>query len=711
MKYEYTLKPLTIRGKQLKTHMVHSRCYNMFGDTPEHFRKATNFYCGIADAGAATVTLSIGTFPDCDGQRSVMSNMEMDDPAVAARFTQMIAEIHKHGSLCSASLMNVEPQQFSICELPQDEWDAIPKTGDYNPNFINKPTISEARIEGMIQDYVKQCTALKEMGFDQVTFYMCYRASILATALSPVLNKRTDRYGGTTMEERARLPLEVLRRVRQAVGEDFIIECQISGEEEAPGYTVEDWLNFCALCDDYVDIWQIRGWEGSCVHVTGFNSSKEAPFALRYAEAFCKRGLKAKAAPVGGFGDPDMMEAFLREGKTDLIAMARGFMCEPHRMEKLRQEQGDDIAPCLRCMKCLHPSCPVNPALSLMEDPTVYPDLPPEAKKVAVVGGGAAGMRAAIECARLGHHVTLFEKNSYLGGQMLYAEQQDFKWQFGDFLRWLIRQTEKCGCEIRLNTPADPQELKREGYDAIICAVGSQPKMPPVPGADAPGVWNIDEVYNGSARLGHHVVVVGGGDSGRETGLYLARKGHQVTVLTRSQQGYTDNNHCILGVVQAYQNCGNLEMVEFAETTLIEPHRVCCTVKVNMPRRALTFNSVSQLSRRPRQNAAPIPGLIYPEFPFTPPELPVGGAGKNGRKTGFPHPKEEVPEIRPEEIVTEHRIIDCDSVVVSGGRTSCHDAAAAFAGAAPRVFLVGDAIEPGSLAEVATSAFAAAREI
>ena len=98
MTYETILSPVQVGSRTLKSHIVHSKCYNMFGDGPDDFRKATNFYCGIADAGAATVTLSIGTFPDCRGERSVMSNMDMDDPRVAAGFTAMIREIHRHGT-------------------------------------------------------------------------------------------------------------------------------------------------------------------------------------------------------------------------------------------------------------------------------------------------------------------------------------------------------------------------------------------------------------------------------------------------------------------------------------------------------------------------------------------------------------------------------------------------------------------------------------
>lgn len=128
------------------------------------------------------------------------------------------------------------------------------------------------------------------IGFDMVTFYVSYRGSILSCSLSPLLNQRTDQYGGPSMKDRATLTLEIFRRVREACGEDFIIEVQISGSEEAPGYTEEDFLDYCALCEGLVDIFQIRGWDGSYTHVNGHNTTPENPYNLRFAEAFKNGG-------------------------------------------------------------------------------------------------------------------------------------------------------------------------------------------------------------------------------------------------------------------------------------------------------------------------------------------------------------------------------------------------------------------------------------
>lgn len=466
--YEHIFSPVIINGITLKSRLTHTKSGGGVDGTEESFQKATRYFTNIAKNGAALVCMIVGSWPDCEGKRSVMSRLFMDDPQVQAGFTRMIGEVHKYGTLCTASLMNVEPQELNISHL--DHWDFDWK-GDYNPNFKNKPEISAARIDGMIDDFVFQCRELQRIGFDGVTFYMSYRASILANAISPVLNQRKDQWGGNTLEERARLPLTVFRRVKEACGQNFLIEIQTSAEEEQPGYDVEYWLDFCQMCEGLVDIFQIRGWDGSYTHVGGYNSTKESPWNLQFAEKFKARGIKALCAPVGGFGDPDTMEQFLAEGRTDLIAMARQYYADTSFGIKLQEGRGADVTPCLRCMgKCDSPSCAVNPYSMLLQNPGLFPATK-GSKKVAVIGGGPAGVRAALAADEQGHQVTIFEKSDALGGQAKFAVYPDFKWNLRDYLYWMRRQVAQSGCQVRLNTLATPEQIKSEGYDAVILAL------------------------------------------------------------------------------------------------------------------------------------------------------------------------------------------------------------------------------------------------
>ena len=712
--YEHIFSPVTINGITLKSRLTHTKSGGGVDGSEESFQKATRYFTNIAKNGAALVCMIVGSWPDCEGKRSVMSRLFMDDPQVQAGFTRMIGEVHKYGTLCTASLMNVEPQELNISHL--NHWDFDWK-GDYNPNFKNKPEISAARIDGMIDDFVFQCRELQRIGFDGVTFYMSYRASILANAISPVLNQRKDQWGGNTLEERARLPLTVFRRVKEACGQNFLIEIQTSAEEEQPGYDVEYWLDFCQMCEGLVDIFQIRGWDGSYTHVGGYNSTKESPWNLQFAEKFKARGIKALCAPVGGFGDPDTMEQFLAEGRTDLIAMARQYYADTSFGIKLQEGRGADVTPCLRCMgKCDSPSCAVNPYSMLLQNPGLFPATK-GSKKVAVIGGGPAGVRAALAADERGHQVTIYEKSDALGGQAKFAVYPDFKWNLRDYLYWMRRQVAQSGCQVRLNTLATPEQIKSEGYDAVILALGSEAKTIPVQGAELPGVLTIDQVYENPDAIGQRVVLVGGGASGKETALYLARTGRQVTLLTRKQAVFAENNHCIYAVQHVFETEPNLTVVEFADTTEIGSRYVVAEVKTNMPQRKLTFQGVKEMLETHVEEPPHIPGFQYPVYPDLtqqmgpPPELMKedGGMPKPpGLGMGFAHDPEEIQQIDEKDILREIIRFDCDTVIVSGGRQSRTEAAAAFQGCAPEIYVIGDNVKPGSIQECTLTGFAAA---
>lgn len=397
MKYQHLLAPLKIGNVTLKNRLLNSKCVSSDAMEPE---LAGPFYEHLARNGAATVTMGVGAYPGCEGKYSKMAPCHMDDPKVQQQYREIVERVHTHGTLCSASLMAIEPQDVNISDTPN--WDEIPMTGDYSMNLYDKPGISAERLEGMIQDFVYACKELQKLGFDMVTIYMSYRGSILACSLSPLLNQRTDKYGGPTMSQRATLTLELFQRIKEACGQDFLIEAQISAEEETPGYTVEDWLDYCQLCEGLVDIFQIRGWDGSFTHVNSHNLNKKDPPNLRFAEAFKKRGIQAVVSPVGGFRDPDLIEQFIAEGKTDCVSISRALICDEHYIDKIEAGCGEDLTPCLLCNACHSSFCAVNPYAGYhhMLDRMFHPT--GKKKKVAVLGGGPAGLRGRAVCCGAG---------------------------------------------------------------------------------------------------------------------------------------------------------------------------------------------------------------------------------------------------------------------------------------------------------------------
>ena len=533
-RYEHILQPLKIKNTILKNRLLSTKCASQQLQGPENFpaEGTIKFYEDLARNGAAIVCCSMGTYPDKEGKHPPMSNIDMTNWDVRGYFMQMAERIHAHGSVASASLQNVEPHDVAISEVPN--WDAIPMTGDYSRNLANKSAISHDRIQELIADFARQARDFQELGFDMVTVYMSYRGGILANSLSPVLNLRTDEYGGTP-ENRARLSLEVFKAIKAACGDDFLIECQVSATEEAPGYTFEEFLNYAEMVQDYVDIFQLRAWEGALNHGNGFNQKEHEPYMLQFAAGMKQRGIQSVISPVGVFQDLDDIERFLAEGKCDCVSMARAFICDPEYGAKLLEGRGEDVVPCLRCNGCHGGRCSVNPRngyAHIMDN--MFPAQPQKLKKVAVIGGGPAGMVAAMTAAKRGHTVTLYEKNDRLGGQLLHADDTAFKWPLRNYKNYLIAQLPKAGVKVMLNTNITPAELQATDYDAVIAACGAAPTLPKEFSAlDSKGIWMPMDTFGKEDQLGARVVVVGGGDIGFETGLYLADCGHQVTVVSR----------------------------------------------------------------------------------------------------------------------------------------------------------------------------------
>ena len=715
MEYKHILSPISINGITLKSRMYKSVSGGGLDGSPKQFERATRYLLAIARGGAATINLAVGSWDVQDeGQNRGPLVINMNDPKIQAGYRKLIEDIHSEGTLCLSMIGNLEPHGYSFCYL--EDWDQVvaPLKGQYNDVWKNYPTCPTELLDKLVEDYVWHAKKLKELGFDGLTIHMCYRTSMLSNSISPIGNRRTDKYGGDTLETRAKLTLDIFRGIKEACGQDFLIEVQQSAEEEI-GYDVEYWLDYCKLCEGLVDIFQIRGFDMSLTHCTGFCCEKENPPQLKFAEAFKKRGIKALAAPVGGFGDPDTMERFLAEGKCDLIAMARAFIADPEIGIKLAEGRGEDVRPCLRCMgKCDYPTCSVNPYHALIKYPNLFPESG-AAKKVAVIGGGPAGVVAAIAATERGHQVTLFEKQETLGGQLRFAENNIYKWQLRDYMYYLRRQAEKAGFEIRTGVTATPEMIKSEGYDALILAMGSDPKNVPVTGADSHRVFLVDEAYDNEAELGARVVVVGGGASGAETALYLATRGHEVTMLTRKQEVYSDNNHCIYGEKQAYDKQENLTVIEFATTTEIGDGYVVADIKLNMPTRPLCFYTVSEMNAPESIDIDEIEGFRYPEYPYaegqprwplTKAEFRRMGSMPNPMHTFYPE-----PEVDESTIVHEIRKIECDSIVIAGGRAPKRGEAEAFAGCAPEIYVVGDNVCSRSVQEATTTGFAAAMSL
>lgn len=552
-RYEHLLSPIMLRGMLLKNRLWSGNSLPHYLQGPETFpsEAVINHVVRMAKNGAAVVTFADWSNPhqrEGDGDSPHFPMYDLSDKSVHNYLCQMSDQVHYYNSRISVAIMpfmydgihGVSPAPIQELPNPADGAEGmINDEAGREMIFPETEEMSKEQIRQFIDETAEKVYFYKTMGFDLCTLHFAYNLTLFARFLSPNRNRRTDEYGGS-IENRCRFLIELCRKIREKCGESWPIEIQISGSEEN-GYTVDDMVEMARCMEGYVDVLQFRDGSANISHPVGYNSREHEYVTLAYSEAVKKAGISILCNPIGGYQDPDDAEKMIADGKADLMGAGRAFFVDFDYYEKLLDGRGEDVTPCIRCNKCHVPSltdtwlsfCSVNPEMGIAEklDFLTVPAGSP--KKVAVVGGGPAGMRAAIYAAQRGHDVTLFEKTDYLGGQLMHADHYSFKWPLRRYRLWLIAQMKKSGVNIRLNTEATPESIRAGGYYAAIIALGAAPKKPAVKGAE--NAMTHFDVWGHEQALGHRVVVVGGSESGCETALYLAEAGHETTVLTRGK--------------------------------------------------------------------------------------------------------------------------------------------------------------------------------
>jgi 2,4-dienoyl-CoA reductase-like NADH-dependent reductase (Old Yellow Enzyme family)/thioredoxin reductase len=639
-RYSNLLSPLQIGNVILKNRIYSTDSFPPGLEASLSDKGVSHYIINRARNGAAIVTFS-GT-----GKHRINAT----DNAAQIQLLQLTEGVHFHGARILASFIDCEPSGYNIGNLDADTSGGKPRAEKYRPIMGGTATkaIPIDKIQKMTDDFVAKAKLFKSLGFDGIHLYMSYRSSILACSLSPAVNNRTDRYGGS-IENRVRLTLDLCRAIKWVCGQDFLVEAQVSGEEEAGGYTLEDLCKYAKFWEGSIDILQLRGWDGASSHPTGYNSVKGRPMTLRFAEAIKKSGAKIVVAPNGGYHDPDLCEEYIASGKADMIAMARSFICDPEYGQKAYEGRGEDVVPCILCNKCHGPTqsgpdptmCSVNPKLGLEDKLDRMIAAPSVSRKVAVIGGGPAGMKAALVAVERGHKVTLYEKNDFLGGQLKHADYASFQWPLKDYKDYLVLQVKKAGVEVLLSTRATPEMVKAKNYDAVMVASGAEYVVPDIPGVKGSNVFTPLFVY-GNKTLGKNIVIIGGDLIGAQTGIYLAENGHRVTILS--------------------------------SVSTLAPDAPAIHYKTNLE---MKYEALSNFSFITEATATGI---------------------SEGKVTYF-------------DAMGEEKSVQADSVVISIGRKPRMDEAMKFAGAAGRFFVIGDCYAAGSVQTCNRMAFAAASRI
>ena len=677
-KYKNTLSPLVVQGVVLKNRLYGTKGLPHFQQGPEIFpsENILRYYANLAKNGAAVVTVkgmsALRDRTQMKGDSAHMTMWDITNPAVHNSMTQMANLIHYYGSKVFINIQQQQPRGVNISAVTPE--DCMRLGSPMGMSIGREITVEE--IKEMIAGIVKTCRTYQDLGFDGVNLYGSYQASIIANSFSPLVNKRDDFYGGD-LDRRCNLIVEMAGAIKDACGKKFLVELQFSGEEGIEGgYTIDDTAYLLKKAEGLVDIIQIRATNGDLAHPVGLNSVLEAPVTLAYSEHLKKAGVKTVCAPNGGYQDPDLIEQWIAEGKMDMAAMCRSFICDFDYYEKLLSGRGGDVVPCIRCNNChginfdgpWHSFCSVNPKMGIESRLDLLAPAATEKKKVAVIGGGPAGMVAALTAKERGHDVTLFEKKDVLGGQLIHADFAEFKWPLRRYKDYLVAQLYKNGVTVKLSCAPTPEEIEQAGFDAVIAATGATAKRPPVPGADNEEIWTPLNVFGNADKLGHKVVVIGGSETGVETALYLCDQGHDVTVISRQSQLASDANqiHYIAALKKDYNARENFHYAVNAATTEVSPTSVKFTVKTP-----------------PMPEMPPMPGM--------PPMTKMGPTGPYAADGDY--------------------TVECDTVVVCGGVAPEMQAGLAFSGSARQFFLVGDCNEPGRVYQCTRAAFAAASQI
>jgi len=394
--------------------------------------------------------------------------------------------------------------------------------------------LSSEEIQKIIEAFGQAAQRVKEAGADGVEIHMAH-GYLLNQFLSPYSNQRRDEYGGSG-EKRTRMPLEVLRTVRRIVGSDFPIICRLSADEY-----VEGGLKL----DDSKEI--AKALEKNGANALHISACVAASVYLNHPPYYAEEGIfghlaqgikcvvKIPVITVGRIRSPQLANQILEENKADLVSMGRALIADPELPMKALQGKTEEIIPCISCNRCILAirrgalQCAVNPETGREE--TFKLQKADHPKKVWVVGGGPAGMKAAEIAARRGHQVTLYEKKENLGGQFLLAAIPPKKQVLKEFVVYLIKQIEKLPVKIVRGKSFDPALLKDEKPGVMIVATGAKPFLPAIEGIQEAKVLMVNEALLSPASLGQKILVIGGGGIGAEVADYLSDEGKEVTLV------------------------------------------------------------------------------------------------------------------------------------------------------------------------------------
>ncbi|MCV6609973.1 MAG: NADPH-dependent 2,4-dienoyl-CoA reductase [Amphritea sp.] len=518
--YPNLLQPLDLGFTTLKNRVLMGSMHLGLEEAPNGFERMAAFYAERARGGVGLiVTGGIGP----NQQAAVHAHAAlMATPKDVENHRVVTDAVHAEGGKICMQILHTGRYAYNPQPLAPS-----PLKAPINPFQPHAVSIDE--IEQQIEDFANCAELAKEAGYDGVEV-MGSEGYFINQFIATRTNQRDDEWGGE-YDNRIRLAIEVVKRVRERVGEEFIIIYRLS---------MLDLVDGGSSYEEIVQLGQAIEQAGATIINTGIGwheariptiATKVPRAAFTWVTAKVREALNVPVITSNRINMPDVAEQVLARGDADMVSMARPFLADPEFVVKAEQGRADEINTCIGCNQaCLDhifggrlTSCLVNPrACHETELQIIATDKP---KKLAVVGAGPAGLAFATTAAQRGHQVTLFDAADEVGGQFNIAKQVPGKEEFYETLRYFKRQLELTGVEVKLGQKVSAEQLEQADFDEVILATGISPRTPDIEGVDHPKVLSYLDVLRDKAAVGEKVAVIGAGGIGFDVSEYLSHQG------------------------------------------------------------------------------------------------------------------------------------------------------------------------------------------